>query len=249
MTIRSTIWDLFVAAKNSECRSFRIGHRSLELQLHPNVFPPMPISIALAESLPEMTGGRVADIGTGTGILAISAAMRGAGMVLATDINPAAVDVAKGNVSRAGFGETCNVVEACWLPPDAGPFDLIVSNPPCMPVSLTNGENGMELSFQQAIDGGSTGSDGILSVLRVAKRRLTSSGKLIVPIPHWYESDQIDRLSRFLGFRLKKIRSLTLPYWVHFVYEGAETWDVTSVLGESPVLVDIVEARLKEQQS
>lgn len=54
-------------------------------------------------------GQRVIDIGTGSGVLAIAAAHMGAGQVLATDLDPVAVRVAKENAGINGFG---HVIEA-----------------------------------------------------------------------------------------------------------------------------------------
>src|SRR5262249_30610128 len=80
----------------------------------------------------DLKGKLVADIGTGSGILALAAARAGAGHVLATDINPNAVQTAASNAHNNGLGSRvtaicCNLLSA--LP--AGPlFDVILSSPP-----------------------------------------------------------------------------------------------------------------------
>jgi release factor glutamine methyltransferase len=76
-------------------------------------------------------GGRVLDLGTGTGIMAITAGLAGAGLVVATDINPAAVRCATGNVLRYGLQHRVMVRAGDLFAPVAGErFDLIVTNPP-----------------------------------------------------------------------------------------------------------------------
>jgi len=55
-------------------------------------------------------GFRVVDLGTGSGTLAIIAAVRGAERVVAIDISPGAVEAAEANITRAGVGHSVEVV-------------------------------------------------------------------------------------------------------------------------------------------
>jgi len=73
-------------------------------------------------------GNRVADVGCGSGILAITAAMLGARQVVATDNDAGAVVAARQNVRRNRVEEGVQVVEADLLPESYGSFDLIVCN-------------------------------------------------------------------------------------------------------------------------
>jgi len=73
-------------------------------------------------------GDRVADVGCGSGILAITAAMLGAREVIATDNDPGAVMAARQNVRRNRVEEEVKVVEADLFPELHRPFDLIVCN-------------------------------------------------------------------------------------------------------------------------
>jgi ribosomal protein L11 methyltransferase len=72
---------------------------------------------------PDMT---VADIGTGSGILAVGAALLGASYVEATDIDPLAVRIARENVAVNHMEDLVTVDEAS-SPPE-GPFQLVVAN-------------------------------------------------------------------------------------------------------------------------
>ncbi|MEW5762110.1 MAG: 50S ribosomal protein L11 methyltransferase [Bacillota bacterium] len=74
------------------------------------------------------SGMRVCDVGTGSGILAVAAALLGAGGVVAVDNDPVAVRLARENVARNGLGEVVEVREGHLLDGVAGPFDLVVAN-------------------------------------------------------------------------------------------------------------------------
>ena len=73
---------------------------------------------------------RVLDVGTGTGVLAIAAARMFRKKVSATDIDPVAVRVARGNAwhNRAGAFVTFAIGDARRALPWRGPFDVIVAN-------------------------------------------------------------------------------------------------------------------------
>ena len=73
-------------------------------------------------------GERVLDIGTGSGILAIGAAMLGAKDVLAIDIDPVAVRVAKENIEHNHLSDRVRAVEGNLLASSDGVCDLCVAN-------------------------------------------------------------------------------------------------------------------------
>ncbi|MFD2796975.1 methyltransferase [Promicromonospora vindobonensis] len=106
------------------------------------------------------------DLGTGTGVLAAVLARRGAGLVVATDINPRAVACARANLHRLGLAERARVVEAdLW--PDGG-ADLIVCNPPWLPARPTSA---LELGIYDA------GSDLLHRFLDGLAEHLTPAGE------------------------------------------------------------------------
>ena len=98
---------------------------------HPRYFISSECFAAFIDNL-NLRSMRVADIGTGSGILALAAARAGAEQVIATDINPNAARAAAENARTNGMGR--RVVAACAnllsaLAP--GPlFDVILSSPP-----------------------------------------------------------------------------------------------------------------------
>jgi ribosomal protein L11 methyltransferase len=81
----------------------------------------------------EVRGARVADLGTGSGVLAMAAMLKGAHQVLALDIDPEAIDSA-----RASAKLNPRVADIAWLVADfrdrgwealtGGPFDVVLAN-------------------------------------------------------------------------------------------------------------------------
>ncbi len=74
------------------------------------------------------TGERVIDVGTGSGILAIGAAMLGAGDVLAVDIDPDAVRVARENAEINGVADRIRIQEGDLLEKVEETCDICVAN-------------------------------------------------------------------------------------------------------------------------
>ncbi len=73
-------------------------------------------------------GERMLDVGTGSAILSIAAAKLGAREVVATEIDPIAVEAAKKNVERNGVSDRVKVFEAEALDSAGDGFDLVVAN-------------------------------------------------------------------------------------------------------------------------
>jgi len=77
-------------------------------------------------------GRRVADLCTGSGVIAIAAAQQGASEVTAFDICPRAAHFARQQVSKAGADVGVHL--GSWArAAEFGPYDLVVCNPPYVP--------------------------------------------------------------------------------------------------------------------
>jgi ribosomal protein L11 methyltransferase len=114
-----------------------IGRHRVALAARESVGPPTPYTQLLAESIPDLQGLEVVDIGTGSGVLAIVACMQGASRVYILDTNPAAIDAALDNADlnnlrdrlvHLPLGDT--IVP---LPPGET-VDVIISNPAQLPL-------------------------------------------------------------------------------------------------------------------
>ena len=81
---------------------------------------------------------RIVDLGTGSGILAVSLALEHPGArVVATDRSPSALALTAANARRHGVGARVMPVASDWLSafPRRPLFDLVVANPPYVPVT------------------------------------------------------------------------------------------------------------------
>lgn len=106
----------------------KIFYKDLELLVHDQVYEPGEDSFLLADNLNVKKCEQVLDLGTGCGLQAIHAAKQG-GSVVATDINPKAIECAKKNATDNY--ETIDFREGDLFSPVQGErFDVIIFNPP-----------------------------------------------------------------------------------------------------------------------
>ena len=114
--------------------AYILGQREfwgLDLEVTPAALIPRPDTETLVEAALRHVGaqGRVADIGTGCGAVALAiASERPAARLIATDIEPACVELAQRNAVRLGLD--IDVRQSDLFGGIGGSFDVIVSNPP-----------------------------------------------------------------------------------------------------------------------
>ena len=138
----------------------RVESYGLEFEVTPEVLIPRPETETLVDLALARRPTTVADVGTGSGCIAISLAVHlPEAVVYAIEISPAALAVARRNVERHGVAGRVRLMVGDVLSPRPGPVDLIVSNPPyiptgecaSLPMSVRNHEPRL------ALDGGSDG--------------------------------------------------------------------------------------------
>lgn len=84
----------------------------------------------MIEMLPDVKGKDVLEIGSGCGLVSMAAYRAGAKSVLATDINPVAVENTRLNFERMGAGGICRVIYSDMYDRVEGDFDVVIFNAP-----------------------------------------------------------------------------------------------------------------------
>jgi release factor glutamine methyltransferase len=108
----------------------RKGFRSIELVVDRRVLVPRPETELLVELALELQPGRVLDMGTGSGAIALAIASELPSCeLIATDTSSAALEVARANAERLGVAGRVEFV-AAMLPSEPLQLDLIVANLP-----------------------------------------------------------------------------------------------------------------------
>jgi release factor glutamine methyltransferase len=132
-------------------------------------------------------GLEVADVGTGSGVLAICAARQWpAARVTAVDISPAALEVARSNAREHGVADRIEFVQGDLLSALAADrrFDFIVSNPPYVsePELAGLAREVRDHEPRLALAAGSRGTDVIARLVPQAAERLRDGGWLVMEI-------------------------------------------------------------------
>lgn len=189
----------------------RWGFRGLELRVDRRVLIPRPetellVGAALSECA-RLGAQRAADLGSGSGAIALSLAAERVGLdVWATDISSDALAVAQANQTELGGAATgVRFAQGWWfdaLPDDLrGGFNLIVSNPPYVaePEIVDLPDEVRDWEPAVALMAGPSGLDHITAILTDAPAWLTRPGVLLLEIaPH--RAREAENLARRAGF-------------------------------------------------
>jgi release factor glutamine methyltransferase len=150
----------------------------MRLYVPPGVHRPCSDAWMLAEAMRDcgLAGASVADVCTGSGVLAIFAARAHARRVLATDISRRALLATR--LNAAANGCSVHVRRGALLAALRGErFDLLVSNPPYVPAATDELPRHRRTT---ALDGGRSGRALIDPICRDASRHLRPGGSLLV---------------------------------------------------------------------
>jgi release factor glutamine methyltransferase len=181
-----TFLDLVDRRVAGEPIAYLVGGRefwSLPLIVTPDVLIPRPETELLVQAaldvIPHDAAWRVADLGTGSGAVALAiASERPRCEVHATEIDPRALGVASRNVETLAPGRvTLHLGD--WLEPLPGLFRVIVSNPPYVAASDPHLATG-DCRFEPR-DALTPGADALAAIRRIAReaRRYLAEGGLL----------------------------------------------------------------------
>jgi release factor glutamine methyltransferase len=182
----------------------------LDFEVTPEVLVPNPDTeplVARAIAWARERGGplQVADVGTGSGCIAVAIAHYvPAAVVCAMDISPAALVVARRNAERLGVGERLAFAEGSLLEPAAGPFDLVCANLPYLPPGHPYPTEVLAQPHQ-ALFAGPRGSELVVGLLEQAAAKLAPAGAVLAEIDPLVLSDVLPVAKRlYAGHRVHR---------------------------------------------
>ena len=169
---------------------------SLEFAVSPDVLIPRPetefLVIGLldaAKTQKPATGDalQIADVGTGSGILAVCAALKiPTAHITAVDVSPAALKIAAENAAKHNVAERIEFVASDLFAkvPAARKFDFIVSNPPYITTAEMAELERDVCDFEPhlALEAGPRGTEVIERLIPQAAERLVAGGQLFIEI-------------------------------------------------------------------
>lgn len=181
------------------------GFWTLDLQVTPDTLIPRPETELLVElvlaRLPQERSVRVADLGTGSGAIALAiAGERPRAKVIATDLAPDTLAIAIGNAQRNGVHNVEFRPGDWFAAVDGERFDVIASNPPYIAEGDAHLQQG-DLRFEPpaALSSGADGLDAIRTIVAGAPVHLLPGGWLL--LEHgWDQGEAVRELMAQAGF-------------------------------------------------
>jgi release factor glutamine methyltransferase len=179
---------------------------SLEFNVSPATLIPRPETELLVEKalahVPQDAIWTIADLGTGCGAIALALAKeRPRCRIIATDISPATLDVARLNAAKFGLTNV-EFHEGSWFEPLTDmKLDMMVSNPPYVRANDPHLEQG-DVRFEpvQALAAGPEGLDAIRQIALSAREHLNPAAWFL--FEHgWDQAAAIGQLLHSLGYR------------------------------------------------
>ena len=195
-----------------------LSHKRQELQfeeasivVEDGVFTPDPqltySSSIIIDNFPSLEGLRVADVGTGTGVVGILAAMKGAKEVIATDNSDTAVQNAKANVELNHLTGIVKILKTNLLDEVKGNFDIIFANLPIL-ASLWKSEGISSISI-------------VGQFLTAARQKLNPKGKIYMAWASFAEDEKqfVEKLfvANGYGFQVMTKNALNTQWFLYIL--------------------------------
>ena len=161
----------------------------------------------------DLSGRSVLDLCTGSGVVAIAAAQRGPAAVTAVDICPRAVRCARFNASVAGVDVDVRVgTHRSAL--RCGPFDVVLTNPPYVPVSPDDHQEPLPESIgpPSAWNAGSDGRLVLDPICDSAADLLAAGGTMLIVQSEFADPARTLRRLRSGGLRAAPAAAKQVPF-------------------------------------
>ena len=168
-----------------------LGHwefYGLDFIITPDTLIPRPETELLLEKALEWlqahpTRRLAADVGTGSGCIAVSLARHISDLrVIASDISLPALRIASQNAGRYAVSDRVDYLNAKLFPTVSARFDLICANLPYIPTAVLKDLKIYGKEPDLALDGGPEGIDLIRDLLRTAPAYLAAGGLVLMEI-------------------------------------------------------------------
>jgi release factor glutamine methyltransferase len=197
-----------------EPSAYIVGHREfwgLEFGVTPAVLIPRPETEQIVDEAISrgraMAAPRIADVGTGSGCIAIAMAVElPRALVVATDISEDALAVARANADRHHVADRVEFVATSYLDGVEGSFDVITANPPYV---KDGDKRGLSPDVRHephvALFGGAEGLRDIAGVLKAAAAALVPGGWLMMEFGYGQEPEVEALLGAQAGLRLHRM--------------------------------------------
>ncbi|MBO0687198.1 MAG: peptide chain release factor N(5)-glutamine methyltransferase [Candidatus Dormibacteraeota bacterium] len=204
--------ELLARRARGEPVAYLVGHKEfmkLDFQVTPEVLVPNPDTETLVLRAIEWCrerGGpvRVADVGTGSGCIAVALAhYRPEATVCASDDSPAAVEVAERNVRRHGLEDRVKVCRGDLLEPHEQGIDLVCANLPYVDPEASLPPE-VRAQPEHALLAAEGGTALVRRLLVGAPARLAGGGAVLVEIDPGQQDAFGDELASYAGHRLHR---------------------------------------------
>jgi release factor glutamine methyltransferase len=198
-----------------EPAAYIVGNRefwSLDFLVSPAVLIPRPETEFIVDEalniLGTMTAASVADIGTGSGCLAVSIAHAAPHVhVVASDLSAEALEVASANAARHAVSERVRFVHTSYLEGVFDQFDLIVANPPYVrDIDRPALAHDVRHEPDVALFGGHDGLRDVEGVIDTAVSSLKTGGWLLMEFGYGQEDDVRRLIDARSTMRVERIR-------------------------------------------
>lgn len=161
-------------------------HDLLLLTAPGRVMTPRAATEALVDRALELIGDRalvVADVGTGSGAIAVALAVRAPrAEIWATDVSSDAVALARRNAIRLGVADRVHILEGDLLDPVPGCLEVVVANLPYLPDTLATDPEYVDLRGEpaEAVFASNGGLEPYGRLLEQCETRLVRDGRLLI---------------------------------------------------------------------